>query len=415
MTKEDIQIYDISERFKPAFLRTRISSIVGITERIKKGEAQAYKQRTGRDFALFQRGELDISPPDFIIDKTYEGQKLGYVRYPKSGGELFLKDAILANLESKGIKGLTPKNIIITYGGQGGLQLSHGLFEGAKEIGFGSTWSCMLDNMIPYSNIDFDEVPLEEINGAVTFDESKLERKLKDSSLVYLNTPQNPSGKVFSREEMEKIDHLARKNNNLIISDEAYQDIVYDGREHVSSLEFNNPNTISVFTFSKSFAATGYRIGFTVCRNEKIIEEMTKGEYTQTAGVVPFIQYAFSEALKNAEFMNGWISKLSPMLQKRRDTAFDVLKDSIPSIRKPEGAFYYFIDLNPFIPGGIENKDDYVLEKFLSKGVAIVPGSAFGKNYEGFVRLSYSGMNDQQVEEGCNRVVEVIDELKEAA
>ncbi|MEK6926709.1 MAG: pyridoxal phosphate-dependent aminotransferase [Nanoarchaeota archaeon] len=415
MEEDDYLNYDVSENFHPSFLRLRISKIVGVSEAVRNIHAPEYKKRTGEDFILFQRGELDCKPYDLIKQKITEGQEKGYVRYPQSGGESVLKDAIIEDLELKGINGISRENILITYGGQEGLQLSHCLFRDANETIIDPIWSCMIDNMIPYSGVNVFSVPLEERNGIITFRESKLESTVKEtnSKLIYLNNPQNPSGKVYTQEEMEMADRIARKNKAVIIWDEAYDSFVFDGQEHLNSLKLNNPHSISVFTFSKTYAATGYRIGFTVSRNKKIIEQLTKGEYTQTAGVQPFIQYAFSEVLRNKDFLKSWIPKITSEMEARRDIAHGILSQTFEDLYMPGGAFYFFLDLNSRLPKNLkdEEKDQFVQEKFLSNGVAVVPGSAFGEGYQGWIRLSYSGMNRSKVEEGCHKVNKIIQRL----
>ncbi|MEK6917782.1 MAG: pyridoxal phosphate-dependent aminotransferase [Nanoarchaeota archaeon] len=409
--------------FDRNFENIELSTIVKTSEEYR-GAAKAFVSRTGKKFVYFQRGDLDLKTPSYVLDALHEGTtKLGYTNYPKSGGEAFFKDAVLEYSREQEIHGLTFENIAATYGGQQGLELLFGLFgkktphllsrffnmfRNKRAAGFGPCWSCVLDNMVPYSGVDFKMVPLREGN----YDPGELEKVLKKSDMFYFNNPHNPTGKVFTRPEVEEIDYLCRKNNVLLVSDEAYNDVVFDGEHHYSTLKTSNPNSASVFTFSKSFAATGFRVGFTVSRNKKIIELMTLGDYTQTAGVVTANQYAFSQALNKKAERKAWIETLKSTLDERRNAAYDGLKPIFPNLEKPKGAFYFFVDFNPYLPD-VPNKEKILLESLVKEGVLVAPGSGFGKKYEGWARISYSMIPAELIKEGTERIQKVVEELKE--
>ena len=403
-------IRNVTKKFHKSFKDIGLSKIVEVSEKINK-IAPEFEQRTGKPFIRFQRGELNFHTPFYILDKlmatVYEK---GKTNYPKSGGERVLKHAILNYFsEWIGIKGIDEDNIVCTYGGQEGLQLVFCLFRGQRVAAFSPCWSCMLDNIFPYAEIKPILIPLEEVGNQIVFDSNRLEEVLKRVDLFYLNSPHNPTGKVFSFEELDSINFLCKKNNVLIISDEPYKDIVYDGKKHISMLEFDNPDSISVFSFSKSFAATGLRIGYSISRNKEIIEAMTKGDYTQTAAVVTPIQYAFAEALNNKKERDTWLKSFIKSLQKRRNIVYDGLKNFFDEIYKPEGAFYFFPNLKKFYPSvDIRAIDSCILKSFLENGIGIVPGSAFGKNYAGYIRISFSAIEENIIKEGINRIIKVL-------
>jgi aspartate/methionine/tyrosine aminotransferase len=179
-------------------------------------------------------------------------------------------------------------------------------------------------------------------------------------------------------------------------------------------LEFDGDHIIAVFTGSKSFAATGLRFGYTVTRNKKFIENMTKGNYTQTAGLASPQQHALTVALTNVEEREKWFSALRDGLQKRRDVVYEGLKEfSDGGIYMPEGAFYFFLNLNQYIPEGLENKDQFVVDSLMKDGIAVVHGSAFGKGYEGYVRLSYSMVPDTDLKGGIDRLKSAVWDLRD--
>jgi aspartate/methionine/tyrosine aminotransferase len=194
---------------------------------------------------------------------------------------------------------------------------------------------------------------------------------------------------------------MCRKNNVILISDEAYNDLVFEGH-WFSMLEFNANHIICCFTFSKSFAATGLRVGYTVSKNPAIISHMVRGEYTQTAGVPTPIQWAFAEALNNKEKREEWFAWYRGEMRKRRDALCETISPEFrPS--NPAGAFYTFVDFNSFILEGVD-KDYHISKLLMENGIAVVPGSAFGEGYEGFARLSFSTMTPAVIRNGCARL-----------
>jgi aspartate aminotransferase len=241
-------------QFHPDISNIRLSPIVAISEQVRQ-RAPEFQTRTGKRFILFQRGELDFPTPKYIVDAAKRALDAGQTKYPKSGGEDPLKDAIVAKLQAyNGVEGLTRENIVCTYGGQEALELSFKLFHGSKGAGFAPCWSCVLENFVPYAGIDFVEIPL---TGDFRVDYGAVERVVREVKFFYLNTPQNPTGKLFTREEVSTIVEICRRHGVVVISDEAYERIVYDGRTHFSPLSLEADNVIGCYTLSKTYAMTG--------------------------------------------------------------------------------------------------------------------------------------------------------------
>jgi aspartate/methionine/tyrosine aminotransferase len=386
-----------------------MSPIVAISEKIRFLAPEF--ERSGEKFAYLQRGELADPTPQFLVDATQRALVAGLTRYPKAGGEMWFKDAVIRHLEEEhGITDLKPEHILCTYGGQEGLQLVFGLLGGGRVLSFGPVWSCVLENIFPFTGFETDMLELIENEGRLEVDFDELDRRLASADALYLNTPHNPTGKVFSREELARIHELCARHGVRIVSDEAYKDIVFDGGEHFSPLRFGDDKTVGVFTFSKSFAATGFRIGFTVCRDAELIHRLTLGEYTQTAGVVPFIQRAIADALVETQERPQWQDRLVQSLQRRRDLICERLEPVFgKDLYKPEGAFYLFPNLGRHVPEAPEGAQikEFILQRFLDQGIAVVPGPAFGDaRYERHVRLSFSGVSEEVLGAGLDRMLE---------
>ena len=227
----------------------RLSPIVAISEQVRQ-RAPEFQRATGKQFILFQRGELDFPTPQYIVEAAKRALDAGHTKYPKSGGEDSLKDAIVGKLRSYNrVEGLKRENVVCTYGGQEALELSFKLFHGSKGAGFAPCWSCVLENFVPFSNIDFIEVPLSE---GFRVDLAKLEQVVRQVKFFYLNTPHNPTGKLFTEEDVRAIVEICRRHGVFVISDEAYERIVYDGRRHFSPLSIDADNVIGCYTFSKT-------------------------------------------------------------------------------------------------------------------------------------------------------------------
>lgn len=390
--------------FSKSLENVRMSPIVSITEEVKK-RSNEFKQKTGKDFLLFQRGEVDFATPKYIKDAALKGLELGLTKYPKSGGETFFKEAVVKKLNRyNNVQGISPDNVIATYGGQEGLELAFKLFEGQKGAGFAPCWSCVLENFVPYCNIDFIEVPLEH---DFSIDYDNLEKMMPQISFFYLNNPQNPSGKFFSKEEIIKIVELCEKYNVYLVTDESYESIIFDGGKLFSALSLPYKNIISVYTLSKTYSMTGWRIGYVATRNEAIPKLMLLGNYTQTAGVTTFIQYAAAEALSNQEESEKAITAMVQEYKLRRDGLFKVLK-SIPKIQvtKPCAGFYFFPDfseLSTATPSSEERKYE-AYSKLMSVGIATVYGSCFGKYFIDNVRFSFSATNLDIIKEAGTRL-----------
>jgi len=173
-------------------------------------------------------------------------------------------------------------------------------------------------------------------------------------------------------------------------------------------MQLDYENVISVYTFSKTYAMTGWRLGYAVSRNAKLINLLKLGDYTQTAGIPTYTQFAGAEALTNSEKENEAIENFMKEYIVRRDTLYEGLKN-IPDIKlpsKPEGAFYIFPDFSEFVPNNINNEDrkTFIFNKLIDAGVATVYGSCFGKFFENNLRFSYSTTSVAQIEDGLNKI-----------
>lgn len=384
-----------------------MSKIVEISEKAKV-IAPEFEKKTGKPLIYFQRGEVGYPTAPFLAEAFKEAIEKGHTKYPKPGGEDFYKDAIVSDLYTRNNIVLTRKNIVAVYGGQEGLELTFAIFRGKTCSAFTPCWSCMFDNIIPYTEMNFISVPLDaKDEWSIPWD--KLEKSLSSSEIFYFNSPHNPTGKVFSVDDIKKIVFLCEKYGVTLISDEAYKGLVYKSHHgEYSPLQTGYQNIVSVNTFSKIFAATGFRIGYIASPREDLIDYLTRGNYTETAGVSTPTQYAFSKAIVHPD-RPSWENKYWDEMHSRAQCLVNNL-DSRFNVIAPEGAFYCFIN----VLGKYANKlafmgsESLLIQTLLDKGIAVVPGSAFGKEFEGHIRLSFSTLNKELIEEGAKRLSEII-------
>jgi len=388
------------DRFEESLENIRMSPIVTISEEVAV-RAKEF-EKSGEQMIRFQRGEIDFMTPKFIVDAAKEGLDKGLTKYPRSGGEAFFRSAVLAKLERDfGVTDIGEDGVVATYGGQEGLELAFKLFRSGA--GFSPTWSCALENFVPYAGLDFAEVPL---NDDFSVDYDRLETSVKGRDFFYLNNPQNPTGKVFTRQELDRVVEICTRNSCYIISDEAYEKFVFDGGKHISLTEYKQDNIISVFTFSKTFSMTGWRVGFVVSRDLHAAKLIRLGNYTQTAGVTSFLQYAAAKALDDNIAGEAAIAEMRDEFARRRDALYEGLKD-LPGVRidKPQGAFYMFPNFTEIIPDGLEGveRERYIYNLLMDHGIASVYGACFGKHFTDNVRLSFSATSLPVIEEAVER------------
>jgi aspartate aminotransferase len=401
-----------SSQFSKSLATLQLSPIVSISERAR-ALAPAYIAENGEDFIYWQRGEINFPTPEYIVAACGKALAAGLTKYPKSGGETVFKEAIARKMARvNGAKDLKADDVIVTYGGQEALELVFKLFEGQRGAGFAPAWSCVLENFVPYCQIDFEEVPL---NADFSVNYEALDEVLQNVAFFYLNTPQNPTGKVFTELEIRSIADLCEKYGVYLISDEAYERIVFDGLDYFSPMALNKEFILGCYTLSKTYAMTGWRLGYIVCRDPKIARMLRLGDYSQTAGVVTFLQHAGAEALDNIEAEEAFLAPILVEYERRRDYLYDQLC-TIEGlvINRPQGAFYFFPDFASFIPPHIpaQARNLYVFQKLMDEGVATVFGLAFGKHFGTSLRLSFSCTGIEDIDRGIKRMKVALEKCK---
>ena len=337
-------------------------------------------------------GEPDFDTPQHIIKAAIEAMKKGYTHYTPNAGLIEFREAVAEKLRKENGIDVDPETeVIATVGAMGALSLAMlTIVNPGDEVlipnpGFASYEAQVIlaeGKPVSYS-LNEDEgfdINAEEIAGLIT----------NKTRAILVNTPSNPTGSVLSEKSLKKIAEIAIENDLLVISDEAYEAITYDNFRHVSiaSLPDMKDRTISIFSFSKTYAMTGWRIGYAAA-NEEIIRQMTKLQEHLAAHPSSISQMAAIAALRGPK---DHIKKMVKEYSERRELIMEELAE-IPEIKcfKPQGAFYVFPNIKAFKM----SSEDFAMHILEKARVIIVPGTAFGNNGEGYVRISYAASKEE--------------------
>jgi aspartate aminotransferase len=353
------------------------SDIVNLRNRIMGLRA------SGATVYQFEGGEPFINTPDFIKEGMVRALRENKTRYAPSSGIPELRAAIASKLRDKNRIAANEENVIVLNGGMQGL---FGAFQsvvnpGEEVLLFSPFWTPIKD-LISYCQGKAVLVPTAEAR-ADGF-EATLARYATDrTKSVYYNTPQNPTGLVFTRDEAEAVARFVRQRDLVVIADEAYEDLVYEG-EHfsIAALEGMFERTITCFTCSKSFAMTGWRLGYAVTA-EPWMTGLRKTTLYSSNGVSTPTQWAGLAAFTTE---SDAMERNRAAYRQRRDLLLAGLNELDLPCELPAGAFYAFPDVSR-----ISHNSREAAEILLERAqVAAVPGIVFGAHGEGHLRFSFS-------------------------
>ena len=353
------------------------SDIVNIRNRIMKLRAQ------GATVYQFEGGEPYMHTPDHIKEAMKRALDENKTRYAPSSGIPELREAIADKLRTKNNIPAQQSDVIILNGGMQGL---FGAFQSVVNpdddvLVFSPFWTPIKD-LIAHCEGRTILVPTSEAR-AEGFEKTLARYATNRARAIYYNTPQNPSGVVFTRDEARAVARFAQERDLVVLADEAYEDLIYDG-EHcsIASLEGMFERTITIFTLSKSYAMTGWRLGYTVAA-EPWMTGMRKTTLYSSNGVSTPTQWA---ALAAFTIESNMLEANRVAYQERRDLLLAGLNELGLVCEKPAGAFYAFPDVTR-VSADSREAAEILLER---AQVATVPGVVFGEHGEGHLRFSFS-------------------------
>lgn len=353
------------------------SDIVNIRNRIMKLREQ------GAKVFQFEGGEPYLNTPDFVKEAMKRALDENKTRYAPSSGIPELRAAIADKLRTKNNIAAQPNDVMIMNGGMQGL---FGAFQsvvnpGEEVLVFSPYWTPIKD-LIAHCEGRPVLVPTALARGE-GFEKTLAHYTTNRTRAIYYNTPQNPTGIVFTRDEARAVARFAQERDLIVLADEAYEDLVYEG-EHcsIASLEGMFERTITIFTLSKSFAMTGWRLGYTVAA-EPWMTGMRKTTLYSSNGVSTPTQWAALAAFTTESDM---LETNRLAYQQRRDLLLSGLNELGLNCENPAGAFYAFPNVSR-----VSRDSREAAEILLDRAqVATVPGVVFGPDGESHLRFSFS-------------------------
>ena len=356
---------------------------VGFSDIVKIRNKVMELRTQGASVYQFEGGEPFMPTPDPIKEALKRAVDENKTRYAPSSGILELRQALATKVREKNGIPAGESDVIVLNGGMQGL---FGAFQSTIDPGdevllFSPYWTPIKD-LIAHCQAQIVLVPTEEARRE-GFKSTLARLTTSRTRALYYNTPQNPTGIVFTRDEAIQVAEFAKEHDLIVIADEAYEDLVYDG-EHfsIASLDGMSERTITSFTFSKSYSMTGWRLGYAVA-TEPWMTGLRKTTLYSSNGVSTPTQWAGVAALAIDE---GVGRAHRGEYRKRRDLLLSGLNELGLTCEKPAGAFYAFPDVTR-ISRDSRKAADILLER---AQVAAVPGIVFGPEGEGHLRFSFS-------------------------
>ncbi len=342
----------------------------------------------------FGAGEPDFDTPEYINKGAIEAISKGLTRYTAAQGTIELRKAICSKLKRDNNLDYKPSQIIASSGAKHSLSNAF-----AAILNLGDEVIVPVPYWVSYTEIIKlnDGIPVlvntKKENNFKMKKEELLNAITKKTKVILLNTPNNPTGSIYSREELQDIADIAVEKNLLVVSDEIYEKLVYDGKQHVSIAELGEDikeRTILINGMSKAYAMTGWRLGYTAA-NEKITKAMSSIQSHAVSHPNSITQYASTVALNGPQEN---VLNMVMEFEKRRNYMYERLS-SMPGLNciKPEGAFYVYVDISEYIGKNlcdikIHTSMDFSYILLEKANIAVIPGSAFGT--DNFIRLSYA-------------------------
>lgn len=344
-------------------------------------------------------GEPCFDTPEYIKKSTWEALKDGKTNYEPTAGDCELRKEISKKFQKENNINADPDEIIVTPGAKFAIYLAFQtiLEEGDQVMLLDPSWV----TYEPAANINGASairVPTNELKGFQPDIEAVKEAMNPSVKIIVINTPCNPTGAVFKPSLIRKITEIAKENDAYILADEPYEYLIYEGEHYSPGSEYDN--VITANAFSKSYAMTGWRLGY-VTGPQEILEGMTKIYQHSVSCVTSFAQSGAIEALKSEESKQA-LGRMINGYKKRREQMIGLIEDSnyLKLNYNPNGAFYCFVNYDLDKPSMELSKE--LLEE---ARVATVPGAAFGNTGEGHLRLSYA-TSKENIEEALNRMEE---------
>ncbi len=381
-----------------------------ITAKAKKMKAE------GISVIGFGAGEPDFNTPDYIINSAKKALDVGFTKYTPAAGMPELKKAVCNKFLKDNNLVYKPEQIVISSGAKSSLYHAIcALVNEGDEVILPSPYWLTYPELIKLAGGKVVLIKANGVNG-YKITASQLEESITDKTkCLILNSPNNPTGAVYSEEEIKSIANVCEKHGIYVISDEIYEKLVYSDEKHYSIAsvsDYMKEHTIIINGMSKSYAMTGWRIGYLAAPVD-LAKAISSMQSHTTSNACSISQYASVEALESPEG-DKFIAEMQQIFDSRRKYMVKFLKeiDGIVCV-EPKGAFYVFVDVSALYgksyDGKVINGSLDFADCALKAGVALIPCIAFGD--DNCIRLSYA-ISIEDIKEGLTRLKDFIGKLQ---
>lgn len=336
------------------------------------------------------QGFPDFDPPTELLDAAAKALRGGYNQYAITWGSPRLRQAVAEKFRwYNGVEVDPDRHITVTCGATEAMMATLlAIIDPGDEV---IVFEPFYENYAPdaaLSGATPRYVTLRMDDPEFRFDPADLRRAFSTKTkAIIINTPHNPTGKVFSRDELDLIAELCRQHEVIAVTDEVYEHLLYDGRQHISiaALPGMAERTVTINSVSKTYSVTGWRVGWTICKNEGITDGIRRAHDFLTVGAAAPLQEA---AVTGLRLPRQYYTELAALYQGKRDRLLSILRQAGFRPIVPYGAYYIMAEIGAF------GDDDVAFTQFLVKdvGVATVPGSSFFHNPasgRGYIRFAY--------------------------
>jgi aspartate/methionine/tyrosine aminotransferase len=375
------------------------SATVAMNDRILAVKA------SGKQIIQLQVGDPDFATPQPVLDAANAALRAGLTHYGPSRGSLELRTAAATKLaRDNGLSYNPASEILVRHGGIHAyyLAMQSILNPGDEVLIPDPTWATHA-NMASMLRADVIRVPAPAENGFIPYFASWEKALTAKTRVIVLNYPSNPTGMYPTREYLAKLQDFAAAHNLWVVSDEVYENLYYEEKPtSAGAFPGAKERTLLVHSLSKTYAMTGWRVGY-LAAPASVIENALKASQNSITCVAPFVQKAAAFALTDAGVQQS-AADMRSAYARRRDLALRIAAEYESEkvlVNPSRGAFYFFLDFRPLGMSSVE-----ICEHLLDEaGVGLVPGSAFGDQGEGFVRMTIAA-SDEDVEAGLRRIIE---------
>jgi len=362
----------------------------------------------GKDILSFSAGEPDFGTPQVIKDAAIEAINNDFTRYTAVDGIPTLKTAIANKLKRDNGLTYSPNQIIVNNGAKHSLfNLFSATIDKGDEVIIPSPYWVTYPELVNYCGGTVVEIETHDISSFKITPEQLKNALTPKTKMLILTTPSNPTGSVYSKEELTALGKVLEGTDVIVASDEMYEKLIYEGTftSSASVSEDMYKRTVTINGLSKSVAMTGWRFGYMAAHNTELIKATKKLQGQSTSNINSITQMAAIVALDGKA--DADIEMMRVQFKARRDEAVELFNavDGL-SVLKPDGAFYLFVNIQELSNDSLTFAKDLLAQK----EVAVVPGVGFGS--EGYFRFSFA-TDIETIRKGIKRIEEFVKELKQ--